>query len=205
MSIQNTLAVKGLRIPRLFIWLLGFFHGRCLRTAKIDENGVISSGYITGQLQRYKSACINRRHKADIALTGVWLEADRLILEIHSMGKPATCAADNPRQAEINAKNRQRIMMESANARNQLSQIRNTILNELKSAESEMAATKELLLSTFSCYAHGVSKQPVGLAQLPRTEYESFVKDIIKRNVYTLDQINEILNIKEGGEENEVI
>ena len=47
---KTVLPMKGLRTPRIFLWILGFIHGKVLHTGGLDpETGTITSGYITGQ------------------------------------------------------------------------------------------------------------------------------------------------------------
>ena len=44
---NKKLKLKGLGVPRIFIWILGFSHGCIFRTAVVDpETGTITSGYI---------------------------------------------------------------------------------------------------------------------------------------------------------------
>lgn len=46
---KTVLPIKGMRTPRFFIWLRGFWHGKVMHTGGIHpETNVIASGYVTG-------------------------------------------------------------------------------------------------------------------------------------------------------------
>lgn len=63
---KTALPMKGIHTPRFFIWFRGFWHGKIIHTGGIDpETNTIASGYVTGQIKRFRNACVTRREKAE--------------------------------------------------------------------------------------------------------------------------------------------
>lgn len=81
-KVRTTLPMKGLHTPLFFIWTKGFIHGKIIRTGGLDpETDTICSGYITGQIKRFRNACVVRREQAEGSLAEVWNKADRLLVD----------------------------------------------------------------------------------------------------------------------------
>ena len=98
---KTVLPMKGLRTPRIFLWILGFIHGKVLHTGGLDpETSTISSGYIIGQTKRFRNACVTRRERAEEVLAKEWADADRLLIDLSNIN--ATLAATNDYQAPTN-------------------------------------------------------------------------------------------------------
>ena len=75
-KVKKTLPMKGVRIPRVLLFLLGFIHGR-LHTAQL-EGGVIVSAFIVGQSRRFQMACVVRRLQATQTLHEKWKRRERV-------------------------------------------------------------------------------------------------------------------------------
>ena len=102
------LKMKALRTPGLLLWTRGVIHGKLLHTGELDQQTErISSGFITGQLARFQSACAVCCEETEAALGPLWTEADRILLELRTLsaelkqqsGLPADPGQDSPSQA----------------------------------------------------------------------------------------------------------
>lgn len=201
---KTTLPMKGLRTPRIFLWFHGFFHGKILRTGGLDpETGTITSGYITGQIKRFRNVCVARREYAEENLKKEWADADRLLIDLASIS--AALADTNDYQKLANMSSAQaRAQEKAASARasreaerlailKHLVDISNAIRSEFDHAHDQMEATAEMMLSTFSCYGHGLMMQPVYTRNLPTVSYDDCAAQILNSHEAIWNTINSIL------------
>lgn len=189
-KIKTVLSVKGLRSPRSFIWLRGFLHGKVIHTGGLDpETGIISSGYVTGQTKRFHNACVARREQAEVKLTKAWADADQLLIDLAAVSSALADSgkSQNPHiesSAQARANERVAELYASREAERQsilksLASIANGIRAEFNFAHDQMEATAEALLSTFSCYGHGLLMKPIYTRNLPAINYEDCAKQIL--------------------------
>lgn len=79
---QKTLKVKGMKVPRFFIWILGFIHSRILKTAVINpETGYICSSYVTDKCKLFNELSSRRVKQLENELKAVRTEAFVIIAE----------------------------------------------------------------------------------------------------------------------------
>lgn len=176
---KTVLPMKGLRTPRIFLWILGFIHGKVIHTGGLDpETGAITSGYITGQVKRFRNVCVTRCERAEEKLSREWADADRLLIDLVNItgSLKHTSNCQEPANESTSAQARTQEKAASIRASREadrlailrrLVDILNTILSELDQAQNQMEATAEMLLSTLSCYGHGLLMQPMYIRNLP--------------------------------------
>ena len=174
--------LRGLHVPRLFIWLMGFIHGRILKTAALDpDSGVICSGYVTGKCRLYNEVSSKRVESLEYELKGVRAEAASLMTEESLLRcrirdypaekKPVTV---NERRSESRTR-----AEKSAAAGRRSEIIRRLVEIDGRIRSCELAAREELdaiagaLQSRFSTYAHGVTLRPVTDKHIPAVSYET--------------------------------
>lgn len=202
---KTVLPMKGLRTPRIFLWILGLIHGKILHTGGLDpETGTITSGYITGQIKRFRNACVSRRERTEEKLAKEWADADCLLIDLgtitDSLKHTSNCqeSANESTSAQARAREKAASVRASREAERlailkRLADISNTIRSELDQAHDQMEATAEMLLSTFSCYGHGLLMKPVFAHDLPTVIYEDCVEQIPKSHEATWNAIVTIL------------
>lgn len=167
------LPVKGIRIPRIFLWGRGFIHGKIIHSGGLNpETGTISSGYITGQIKRFNSACIVRCESTAEKLKKEWADADQLLIELSKA---------SPETESLTVLKMKR-----------LSDLANIIRSELNQTQDQIEATAEMLLSTFACYGHGLLMKPVYDHNLPNISCEH-VEKILKNHEVTWNAITSVL------------
>ncbi len=201
---KTVLPVKGVRTPRFFIWLRGFWHGKVIHTGGLDpETKTIASGYVTGLIKRFRNACVARREKAEEKLIGVWSKADELLIDYASVtvalaefGKCQYSDCDSNAQARAN----ERAAGKHASRENErqnilkaLAQLANDIRAEYGSAYDQMEATAEMLSSTFACYGHGLLMRPIFEYNLPAITYEDCAQQILKNHEDTWNTVISVL------------
>ena len=190
-KLKTTLPMKGIRTPRLLIWLRGFLHGKVIHTGGLDpKTNTSSSGYIVGQTQRFHNACIIRRKQAEAKLIKVWAEADQLLIDFSEVSS-ALANSNRESNAQIRA-NEKAASRRTAILKN-LANILNDIRAEVDSAHDQMQATSEILLSIFSCYGHGLLMKPIYSHNLPELAYEDCANRILSSHEDTWNSIVSIL------------
>lgn len=79
---MNTLKIRGIHTPHLFLWMKGALDGKIFHTGGIDPiRGVLFSSYITGQMARFQTAYAKRIAIADKRMKPFWTEADHLLID----------------------------------------------------------------------------------------------------------------------------
>ena len=201
---ETMLPMKGIRTPRFFIWFRGFWHGKIIHTGGIDpETNIIVSGYVTGQIKRFRNACITRREKAEEKLSKVWSTADELLIDYASVtvaltefGKGQNSHSESNAQARSNereAEKRASCENERQSILKNLAQLANDIRAEYGAAHDQMESTAEILSSTFACYGHGLLMKPIYDYNLPSITYEDCPQQILNNHEDTWKAIISIL------------
>ena len=201
---KTVLPMKGIRTPCFFIWFRGFWHGKVIHTGGLDpKTNTIASGYVTGQIKRFRNACVKRREKAEEKLSRVWSMADELLIDyaaittaLAASGKSQDFHSESNAQARSNERAAEkRASRESERQRilKKLSQLANDIRAEYGSAHDQMEATAEVLSSTFACYGHGLLMKPIYDYNLPGITYEDCAQQILNNHKETWDAVISIL------------
>lgn len=195
------LKMKALRTPGLLLWTRGIIHGKLLHTGELDQQTErISSGFITGQLARFQSACAVCCEETEAALGPLWTEADRILLELRTLsaelkqqsGLPADPGQDSPSQArsrERQTEARATCTARQLQLRQRLAGLSNTIAGKLRLAEMREQATAAQLRSTFSAYGHGLLLRPVAERNLPPVPGMDIDKQILQQHLATWNAI----------------
>lgn len=205
---STTLRMKGLHMPRILIWLLGFFHGKILHTGGLDpDSQKISSAYISGQTKRFRAACVKRREKARAKLDREWTAADELIVDFKDVSSALEKLKDEPvlsngtsteaRANEVAKKKRYSYESQLLAIKKRLSNTVNTVCSEIHKANDQMEATSDLLLSGFACYGHGMLMKPVFSRNLPEISFSDCTEQILKDHEITWNTIRAILDKEE--------
>lgn len=189
------LKMKALRTPGLLLWTRGVIHGKLLHTGELDrQTERISSGFITGQLARFQSACAVCCEETEAALVPLWTEADRILLELRALSAelkqqsslPSDPGQDSPSQAR--SRERQTEARASCSARQlqlwqRLAELSNTIAGKLRLADMREQATAAKLRTTFSAYGHGLLLRPVAERNLPSVPGMDIHKQILQQHL----------------------
>lgn len=190
-KVKKTLPMKGVRIPRLLLFLLGFIHGR-LHTAQL-EGGVIASAFLVGQIERFYMACTVRCMEAARTLYDEWKNADKLLLELELLllEFPEAKAAESNTSTQARAKEKAQVKRHTILT--ELSRIANTIRAETERADKQMEATAHLLMSCFTAYGHGVLMKPISSKNLPEILYKKYTDVILEAHKSTWSKLNSVL------------
>lgn len=172
-----------------------------LHTGELDQQTErISSGFITGQLARFQSACAVCCEETEAALGPLWTEADRTLLELRTLsaelkqqsGLPADPGQDSPTQARSRERQTEARATRTARQlqlRQRLAGLSNTIAGKLRLAEMREQATAAQLRSTFSAYGHGLLLRPVAERNLPPVPGMDIDKQILQQHLATWNAI----------------
>lgn len=200
----TTLRVRGIRCPRILIWLRGLIHGKLLHTAGVDpETGRLASGYVSGQTGRFRLACVARRDLAERRLEKSWAEADRVLLALPGAVEAMEAISVPPKvpgETGAQARTRERAAALRAAAEEkllellrQLSDLYNDILKEYNHAADQMEATADRLLSCFAAYGHGATLRPVFDGMLPDVSADGCADAILSYHAGSWNQLTEAL------------
>lgn len=201
---KPTLPMKGINSPRFFIWFRGFWHGKVIHTGGLDpETNTIASGYVTGQIKRFRNACVTRREKAEEMLSKVWCTADGLLIDYAAVTAALTDSGKNQNshsESNAQARSNERAAGKRASRENErqsilknMAQLANDIRAEYSSAHDQMEATAEILSSTFACYGHGLLMKPIYDYNLPGITYEDCAQQILNNHEDTWNAVISIL------------
>lgn len=92
---KKTLKLKGLKSPKLFLFIHGFINGR-MKTAAVDsESGNLNSAYIHGKVYQFDKLCHDRAIQLDRELSEVRTEAETLVLELNELVVPSLHRAND--------------------------------------------------------------------------------------------------------------
>lgn len=92
---KKTLKLKGLKTPKLFLFIHGFTNGR-MKTAAVDsESGNLNSAYIHGKVYLFDKLCHDRVIQLDCGLSELRTEAQTLILELNELVVPPPYRAND--------------------------------------------------------------------------------------------------------------
>lgn len=177
---QKTLKIRGMGLPRFFIWILGFIHGRILKTAAVDtETGYICSAYVTSKCKLFNEQSLNRIRKLENELKAVRAEAFDLMaeeaqlrkrLEEDIIDKPPSSINEKRNAGRCAARHDGYIKNHENNVR-RLGAIDAKIRSCELQAREELDATAAALQSRFATYAHGMLFCPVQSSLIPPVEY----------------------------------
>ncbi len=201
---QKNPKLKGLKTPKLCVFLHGFLNGR-MRTAGIDGGqGHLTSAHIHSQLHRFSEFCQKRLAKMEQETWELRTEARTLIPELQALtcpplpperGNPgnerfpdtvaeaqasrATAAAE-AKNAETRAGVKQ--LRDDVLARRtwiirRLIKIREQLTLSERLCMEELTATTHALQARFCVYGHGVLLKPLCAGHIPDIEFESFLAD----------------------------
>lgn len=201
---KTALSMKGIRTPCSFIWFRGFWHGKVIHTGGLDpETNTIASSYVTGQIKRFRNACVTRREKAEEKLGRVWSTADELLIDYAAVTAALTESGKSQNshsESNAQARSNERATEKRASHENErqsilknLAQLANDIRAEYGSAHDQMEATAEILSSTFACYGHGLLMKPIYDYNLPGITYEDCAQQILNNHEDTWNAVISIL------------
>lgn len=207
-SRAKTLRMRGLRVPRILVWLLGLFHGKILHTGGLDpETQKISSAYVSGQVKRFSAACVNRREAARARLEQEWIAVDEAIQDFKSISSSLAtpredktndkCSSAEARAIDAAHQTRSVHKAQLLAIEKRLTNTINAVCAEIHSVNDQMEATADLLQSIFACYGHGMLMKPVHPRNLPEVSFTDCREQILKDHEVTWDTIKSILNNKE--------
>ncbi len=179
---SRKLKMKGLRVPRLFIWMLGFSHGCIFRTAMIDpENGQISSGYITEKRRLFNKLSSQyvktmEEELKNLRKEAVGIMADEAFLRqardaIKQPGSTGTIAERRAARRAENDMNSYRRGHKTGIYR--LAVISGEITSYETSVREKLDATASALQGLFAVYGRGMLVKPVRESMIPPIEYEN--------------------------------
>lgn len=92
---KKTLKLKGLKTPKLFLFVHGFTNGR-MKTAAVDsESGNLNSAYIHGKIYLFDKLCHDRVAQLNRELSETRTEAETLTLELNELVVPTQYRAND--------------------------------------------------------------------------------------------------------------
>lgn len=193
---RKTLKIKGMRVPRIFIWILGFFQGRIIKTATVDEEtGYICSSYVTSKCKLFNELSSNRVKQLEQETKAVRAEAFDLMAQDARIrknldedtvgGSPSTI--NEKRNAGRCASRRTSYLKHHEEIVQRLGEIDSKIRSCELNAREELDATSSALQSIFSTYAHGMLFRPVHSKFIPPVEYK-YCFDLYKESHKDEDQ-----------------
>ena len=202
MGKQKTLKIKGMSVPRSFIWIHGFVQGKIFKTADIDEEtNWICSGYVTGKCKLFNELSSNRVKQLEQELKAVRAEAfDLMAQEVQIRRKlnedtvkttPSTI--NERRNAGRCASRRAEYIKRHEKIIQRLGEIDTKIRSSELNAREELDATASALQNIFATYAHGMMFHPVQSKFIPPVEYEHSFEMYQEAHKEEDDQIRHIL------------
>lgn len=93
---KKTLKLKGLKTPKLFLFIHGFANGR-MKTAGVDsESGNLNSAYIHGKIYQFDRLCHERAVQLERGLSEIRTEAEILSMELNELTVPPPYRSSDP-------------------------------------------------------------------------------------------------------------
>lgn len=193
--------VKGLRVPRFLLFLLGLLHGKLLKTAAIDPaTETISSSYISGKQKAFGEYCAQMLRNMENELKAVRGEAAALFTEEADLRRQlGDIPTDTP--SGIQGK---RQMRRSGNQKRRLEARHNEIIQRLMEIQTklrsrelmvreEMTATASAIQSVFSSYGHGALLIPFYGTYIPAVTFEEYFSMYQETHLKETIQLNALL------------
>lgn len=200
---KKTLKLKGLKTPKLFLFIHGFTNGR-MKTAAVDsESGNLNSAYIHGKVYLFDKLCHDRVIQLDCGLSELRTEAETLLLELNELvvpplyhandlathgvnasdtvvaaqaGRAAAACAEKAAQAAAQRKQeRENIRARRSWIIRRLVAIREKLALEERICFEELAATADALRNCFCAYGHGALLKPINHTYIPPVDYQCYL------------------------------
>lgn len=199
---NKKLKLKGLRVPGLLLWILGFIHSHILRTVLVDEeSGKVSSGYIEGKLRLFKELTARSVKQLEEELHELRLEASKLMAEdsflrertkkIDIIQEPRT--VNDYRKMKKQLAEQQEINKRHHEILTRLTQIDAALASgEIKLSE-ELQAVSGALQNKFAAYIHGVLMKPVAAYNIPEVTCEGYLDDYKRMHKKEDESMKQIL------------
>lgn len=174
--------VKGLRVPRFLLFLLGFFHGKLLKTAAIDPaSETISSSYITGKKKAFGEYCAQMVRNLENELKSVRGEAASLFTEealirrqLEDIPTEVSSDIEGRRQARRIVQRRHSLEERHKGIIQRLVEIDTKLHSRELVVREEMTATASAMQSIFSSYGHGALLVPLYGKYVPVVTFEEY-------------------------------
>lgn len=179
---SRKLRLKGLRVPRIFIWMLGFSHGCIFRTAMVDpKNGQISSGYITEKRRLFNELSsqhvkIMEEELRELRKEAAGIMADEAFLRLgrDEIQRPESTETIAERRAARRAENDMNTYRNGhRTVIDRLADISREITSYETSVREELDATASALQGLFAVYGRGMLVRPVRESMIPPVVYEN--------------------------------
>ena len=178
---NKKLKLKGLGVPRIFIWILGFSHGCIFRTAVVDpETGTITSGYIAEKKRLFNKLSSEYVGRMENELKAIRADAAKLLSDEASLRKEADeikmpgtmeTVADK-RAARTAAADMSACVKAHRQILERLVELNGKITSREAIAREELDAVASALQGLFAVYARGMLIKPVRSGMIPSVEYE---------------------------------
>ena len=178
---NKKLKLRGLGVPRIFIWMLGFSHGCIFGTAVVDsDTGYISSGYITEKCRLFNKLSSEYVALMENELKAIRSEASGLMADEASLRKQMDEIStpefiktiSEKRAARAAADNMSVCVRKHKGVIERLVEISGKITSREITAREELDATASALQGLFAVYARGMLIKPVRASMIPPVEYE---------------------------------
>ena len=177
---RTTLKIKGTGVPRICTWILGFVHGRILKTAVLDsETGYICSCYLINKWKLFEQYSFERVKQLELELKAVRSEAASLMakeaqirrnLENDVIEHSKGVSIDEKRAAGRCLKRQSAYKKNHEENMKRLIEIDSKIRSCEIGAKEEISATASELQSRFATYAQGMLLRPVQDTLIPPLE-----------------------------------
>lgn len=204
---KKVLKLKGLKMPKLFLFIYGFTNGR-MRTASVDsESGNLNSSYIHGKIYQFGELCHDCVAKLDRESSELRSDAESLIWELSELVVPPLCDSIDLARGEASATHQDSVSVAQANRaaaadaekasqamaqrkqecesilarRNcivrRLIEIREKLALGERTCSEELAATADALSACFCAYGHGALLKPINPSYIPQIDYQCHLDD----------------------------
>jgi len=192
---KHTPTIKGLKVPRIFLFTMGILHGRIMKSAGLDpDTGYIRSSYITGKLEALNDLCARQVKQMENELKAVWAEADGLLLAMDAARPdPENAPGANPRELARATAKKQQFAAQNTQRLEQLSAIHSKIRSREVNFWASLDSVASILKSNFSTYGHGVLLSSVSGDQLPPMTYEEHFAPYERAHNNTRRQLQRLL------------